>query len=242
MSLWCEPASSGIEGDFPFVAAESLLQRGFESGCRAIAFSPGAWGHGTAVIPSSKGLRPALHDFATVVLGAAQEKRFLDVSSGIVEELRGDLKKQNPYLPAFCLKVGGRHDARTRHPCSGTWDRAAIPAVRRHGKHLGAAVSLNYTDDLGQILAQERFPPGKGIPENRPDILGKPFEDFQGKLSRVRIIEGLGVKAMFATQCPSSKHLGRLSLFYNRGSGSSWFDVKPLCVDGSSGGYGLSVF
>ena len=41
--------------------------------------------------------------------------------------------------------------------------------------------------------------------------------------------------------CPSSKHLGRLSLFCNRGSGSSWFDVKPLCVDGSSGVFGWSV-
>ncbi|HJO75118.1 MAG TPA: hypothetical protein QGH84_07915, partial [Rhodospirillales bacterium] len=28
--------------------------------------------------------------------------------------------------------------------------------------------------------------------------------------------------------CPSSKHLGRLSLFRNRGSGPSWFGVKPL--------------
>jgi hypothetical protein len=34
--------------------------------------------------------------------------------------------------------------------------------------------------------------------------------------------------------CPSSKHLGLLSLFQNGGSGSSWFDVKPLGVDGSS--------
>ena len=38
--------------------------------------------------------------------------------------------------------------------------------------------------------------------------------------------------------CPSSKHLGLLSLFYNGGSGSSWIDVKPLVVDGSSGGVG----
>ena len=41
--------------------------------------------------------------------------------------------------------------------------------------------------------------------------------------------------------CPSSKHSGRLSLLRNGGSGSSWIDVKPLCVDGSSGGFGLSV-
>ncbi len=40
------------------------------------------------------------------------------------------------------------------------------------------------------------------------------------------------------TDCPSSKHLGHLSLFLNGGSGSSRFDVKPLVVDGSSGGFG----
>ena len=27
-------------------------------------------------------------------------------------------------------------------------------------------------------------------------------------------------------ECPSSKHLGRLGLFRNRGSGSSWIDVN----------------
>ena len=42
-------------------------------------------------------------------------------------------------------------------------------------------------------------------------------------------------------KCPSSKHLGRLSLYSNGGSGSSWFDVKPLGVDGSSGGSGWSA-
>ncbi|MDP6709676.1 MAG: enoyl-CoA hydratase-related protein, partial [Alphaproteobacteria bacterium] len=36
-------------------------------------------------------------------------------------------------------------------------------------------------------------------------------------------------------ECPSSKHSGLLSLFFTGGSGSSWFDVKPLVVDGSSG-------
>jgi len=33
-----------------------------------------------------------------------------------------------------------------------------------------------------------------------------------------------------------------LSLFSSGGSGSSWFDVKPLGVDGSSGGFGCSIF
>ena len=42
--------------------------------------------------------------------------------------------------------------------------------------------------------------------------------------------------------CPSSRHLGLLSVFSKGGSGSSWFDVKRLVVDGSSGGSGWSVF
>ena len=43
-------------------------------------------------------------------------------------------------------------------------------------------------------------------------------------------------------KCPSSKHSGLLSLFFTGGSGSSWFDVKPLVVDGSSGVFERSVF
>jgi len=35
--------------------------------------------------------------------------------------------------------------------------------------------------------------------------------------------------------CPSSKHLGHLSLLSKGESGLSWFDVKLLGVDGSSG-------
>ena len=47
----------------------------------------------------------------------------------------------------------------------------------------------------------------------------------------------------FATvDCPSSKQMGLLSVFHKGGSGSSLFDVKPLGVDGSSGGFGWSVF
>ncbi len=47
---------------------------------------------------------------------------------------------------------------------------------------------------------------------------------------------------IFRMICPSSKHLGRLSLFCSGGFGSSWFDVKPPGVDGSSGGSVWSVF
>ena len=41
---------------------------------------------------------------------------------------------------------------------------------------------------------------------------------------------------------PSSKQMGLLSVFHKGGSGSSLIDVKPLGVDGSSGGFGWSVF
>ena len=43
-------------------------------------------------------------------------------------------------------------------------------------------------------------------------------------------------------ECPSSKQMGLLSVFHKGGSGSSLFDVKPLGFDGSSGGFGWSVF
>jgi len=46
----------------------------------------------------------------------------------------------------------------------------------------------------------------------------------------------------FRRYCPSSKYLGPLSLFHNGGSGSSWIDVRRLGADGSSGGFGWSVF
>ena len=65
-------------------------------------------------------------------------------------------------------------------------------------------------------------------------------EDHRDKEGFVRsdaITEHLQTQA-FTSECPSSKHLGLLSLFYNGGSGSSWIDVKPLVVDGSSGGVG----
>ena len=48
--------------------------------------------------------------------------------------------------------------------------------------------------------------------------------------------------AKYKLLCPSSKQMGLLSVFHKGGSGSSLFDVKPLGVDGSSGGFGWSVF
>ena len=46
----------------------------------------------------------------------------------------------------------------------------------------------------------------------------------------------------YEASCPSSKQMGLLSVFHKGGSGSSLFDVKPLGFDGSSGGFGWSVF
>ena len=54
--------------------------------------------------------------------------------------------------------------------------------------------------------------------------------------------DGLLAEVIEDRGCPSSKQMGLLSVFHKRGSGSSLFDVKPLGVDGSSGGFGWSVF
>ncbi len=62
---------------------------------------------------------------------------------------------------------------------------------------------------------------------------GKPSSSIRGQLS-----PSGGIRPA----CPSSKQMGLLSVFHKGGSGSSLFDVKPLGVDGSSGGFGWSVF
>ena len=72
--------------------------------------------------------------------------------------------------------------------------------------------------------------------------------DVQRGLANEPNIGRYGLFVMFFPQliagpiCPSSKYLGRLSLFCNGGSGSPWIDVRPLFVDGSSGVSGSSVF
>ena len=53
----------------------------------------------------------------------------------------------------------------------------------------------------------------------------------------IQLAASKGVTLGVNQNCPSSKHLGHLSLFVNGGFGSSGFDVKPLGVDGSSGGF-----
>ena len=67
------------------------------------------------------------------------------------------------------------------------------------------------------------------------------FKDGTGRLccpGRRTLSEQMALNA----GCPSSKQMGLLSVFHKGGSGSSSFDVKPLGVDGSSGGFGWSVF
>ena len=64
-----------------------------------------------------------------------------------------------------------------------------------------------------------------------------------GLADDLRAIRTAIVKSQLACDfCPSSKQMGLLSVFHKGGSGSSLFDVKPLGVDGSSGGFGWSVF
>ena len=66
---------------------------------------------------------------------------------------------------------------------------------------------------------------------------------FSGELKAKIAFEALrGDRTLQEIACPSSKQMGLLSVFHKGGSGSSLFDVKPLGVDGSSGGFGWSVF
>ena len=65
--------------------------------------------------------------------------------------------------------------------------------------------------------------------------------ELQALGHEVRLIPPQYVRP-FVKTCPSSKQMGLLSVFHKGGSGSSLFDVKPLGVDGSSDGFGWSVF
>ena len=76
---------------------------------------------------------------------------------------------------------------------------------------------------MGYDVLRPLLPPE--IPDENLAELTKPFSTWTPK-------------APDLPDCPSSKHWGLLSLFYNGGSGSSWIDVKRLVVDGSSGGVG----
>jgi class 3 adenylate cyclase len=63
------------------------------------------------------------------------------------------------------------------------------------------------------------------------------LQNLRSDLIDPKIAEPHGriVKLMGDSMCPSSKSLGLVSLFSNGGSGSSWFDGKPLVACGSSG-------
>ena len=81
-------------------------------------------------------------------------------------------------------------------------------------------------DDKSATVRFQVIDTGIGIPEEAQKDLFKEFSQAEAS----------------TTRCPSSKSLGRLSLFCNGGSGSPWIDVRPLFVDGSSGVSGSSVF
>ena len=113
-------------------------------------------------------------------------------------------------------------------------------AVGRHG-----VISADEARRRGAMLLT-RIKAGEEL-EPRPGTAARPTV---GELAERYLREHVAVRCKPNTargyrrviaECPSSKHSGRLSLLRNGGSGSSWIDVKPLCVDGSSGGFGLSV-
>ncbi len=75
-----------------------------------------------------------------------------------------------------------------------------------------------------------------------------PNDDLQGFFEnpatcrrRLDLQEFSDCKGNMCGECPSSKHLGLLSLFFIGGSGPSWFDVMLLGVGSSSGGSASSV-
>ena len=80
----------------------------------------------------------------------------------------------------------------------------------------------------GDIEADEAYIGGK---KHGKEFIGR----GKGKIPVLGMVERGG-------DCPSSKQMGLLSVFHKGGSGSSLFDVKPLGFDGSSGGFGWSVF
>ena len=81
-------------------------------------------------------------------------------------------------------------------------------------------------------------------PELSPRELAVTFTDTKGYfVSEASVYRLLKAHDLITSPaCPSSKQMGLLSVFHKGGSGSSLFDVKPLGVDGSSGGFGWSVF
>ena len=93
--------------------------------------------------------------------------------------------------------------------------------------------------EMGVLRDKPRSTTVRALQETKMIVLSKPdfldaFGDENNSLA-LRLLRML-------CGCPSSKYMGPLSLFHNGGFGSSWIDVKPLGADGSSGGFGWSVF
>ena len=95
-----------------------------------------------------------------------------------------------------------------------------------YGGHAAAAVAYGHDGAVFDALLN--------------DIETAPVDDRLKPL--FRLVRKMTLEHTKMVQCPSSKHSGLLSLFFTGGSGSSWFDVKPLVVDGSSGVFERSVF
>ena len=91
---------------------------------------------------------------------------------------------------------------------------------------------------LGVKMAQPAFQAKDIIERHSIAVISGNLQFYTDMSNRVMQVFGELVPAV----CPSSKQMGLLSVFHKGGSGSSLFDVKPLGVDGSSGGFGWSVF
>ena len=140
-------------------------------------------------------------------------------------------------------------DARTRPPrahCDGpTCGHLRAPSQRDRGMAHPGPARGRYGADRdrsrhGTWAGERRFPP---TATSNAEIAGM---DLEKRLSAVQPLPTRSVqrthRVVLTEGCPSSKQMGLLSVFHKGGSGSSLFDVKPLGVDGSSGGFGWSVF
>ena len=158
------------------------------------------------------------------------------------------------YHPLFLFNQLGDVERSSLRPgnvhSADDWESVLKPVVVRYqGRNLrryfrgDAAFAL---PDLYEYLEAEGFLYTIRIPKNQifqegvAHLLTRPVGRPPNHV--LRFHASFSYRAGSRDRCPSSKYMGPLSLFHNGGSGSSWIDVKPLGADGSSGGFGWSVF
>ena len=173
----------------------------------------------------------------------------------------GDPARVEGGFAKLVLRTGGFIDA-LRRRASGTSGRKRITPeafqdlriplppldeqrtmVSSHLTALDRAADLERQARQMEARAMEAFEAALGFeaPAPLPDrrVFAASFKDLD-RWSHEAVLRRSAEGDM--ARCPSSKQMGLLSVFHKGGSGSSLFDVKPLGVDGSSGGFGWSVF